>query len=221
MHLELVETLKCPNDHAPGVLVAAADEIEHRFVVRGLLGCPDCLAEYSVEQGITRFAAQRNSSEQIVEHETDRSEEAMRLAAQLGLSAGRTTFAVVGFDLALVNAMRAIVPARVLVFNARDVASFDARALASAALTAPLGIATIDDTFPLADRKLDGIAIANTAMHLLPHSVAALRPRGRLVAPLSAALPDGMRELVRDTKVWVAEREVVATAPISISRRAE
>lgn len=227
MHLELVEALKCPNAHAAGVLVASADEIENRFVLHGLLGCPHCLAEFSVEQGVTSFAPGRSEADVASASAADHSDPAMRLAAQLGLSAGRTTYAAIGFDLALVMAMRTIVAARMLVFNASDTASFDSHALAAAANIAPIGIATIADSLPMADRKFDGIAFDARALRgshsdaLLLQAVTALRPRARLVAPVSAHVPKGMKELVRDAQVWVAEREVVATAPISILRRAE
>ena len=37
--------------------------------------------------------------------------------------------------------------------------------------------------------------------------VRATRVKGRLVGPVSTALPDGVREIARDDVVWVGERE--------------
>ncbi len=47
----------------------------------------------------------------------------------------------------------------------------------------------------------------------------ALRVGGRLIAPVSAAVPQGMRELARDTEVWVAERVAeFDQAPVMLRR---
>ena len=49
----------------------------------------------------------------------------------------------------------------------------------------------------------------------------ALRPRGRLIAPSSVAVPDGVTELARDHEDWVAERagSVSPPVPIRVGRR--
>jgi hypothetical protein len=56
---------------------------------------------------------------------------------------------------------------------------------------------------------------------LLRGAVAALRPAGRLVAPLSVPLPDGLRELARDERHWVAERvpSAASSEPVPLLRR--
>ena len=228
MHLELVELLRCPNNHAPGVLVAAADEIQNRYVVNGVLGCPDCLAEYSVRAGVTHFVKRSSASDHAtgqpdvaVDHgvAVDR-DVAMRLAAQLGLSAGRTVFALIGFSVEMALAMRDIVAARVLVLNPAQLL-LTGESLSSASQIAPFGVMCFGETLPLAARKFDGIAFAasHRSENLLNQAVPILRPGARLVAPADALVPSGMRELVRDASVWVAEKEQVATAPIALRRR--
>lgn len=222
MHLELVELLRCPNDHASSVLVAAADVVENRYVVEGLLGCPECLSEYQVRSGVTHFVeavasnGARAESSVGVDHDT-----AMRLAAQLGISAGRTVFALVGYEIEMARAMREIVAARLLVFNAPRSMSNRGENISTDALVAPLGVALCGDVLPLVARKFDGIAIAQShdSVTLLNQAVTALRPGARLVAPVSAAVPAGVRELVRDDRVWVAEKENQPTAPIPLIRR--
>ena len=42
---------------------------------------------------------------------------------------------------------------------------------------------------------------------------------GRVVAPVSLALPDGVREIARDQVIWVAEREAVASPLVTLHVR--
>ncbi|MEO7362700.1 MAG: hypothetical protein ABI120_20380 [Gemmatimonadaceae bacterium] len=222
MHLELVELLRCPNAHAPSVLVAAADEIENRYVLNGLLGCPECLAEYAVRAGVTYFTGHvdENASANLVTASVVDRDVAMRLAAQLGLSAGRTVFALIGFNLDMAIAMREIVAARVLLINPPQ-HFYTEQSLPAVSQAAPFGIALCGETMPLVARKLDGIAVAHSRVSekLLDQCVQLLRPNARLVAPTDAPVPSGMRELVRDEQVWVAEREAIVSAPIPLTRR--
>ena len=267
MHLELVELLRCPVPHAPGVLVASADVIANRYVSEGLLGCPGCYAEYVIRGGVTRFvsgvslsdrrespanaanseqavndangaqAANAANSEQAAnaangaraandvndERPNNYSLAAMRLAAQLGLSTGRSVFALVGYDVMTMVAMREIVAARVLLLNPSqfDAAAFASQQLQSVPLVAPVGVISCGAVLPLVPAKFDGLAVhaAHALPGLLEQAATALRIGGRLVAPVQATIPVGMRELVRDEHVWVAERESVASAPISLRRR--
>ena len=231
MHLELVELLRCPVAHAPTVLVAAAGTISNRYVTEGVLGCPECYAEYAIRGGVTHFAVgdpardilEPPSDATNGEVTTDDSAGAMRLAAQLGLIGGRSVFALIGYDITAIVAMREIVPARVLVLNPSqlDASAFPTEQLQDAMLVAPIGVALCDDVLPLVQAKFDGVAVSSphASSQLLTQAASALRTGGRLVANVNATLPVGMRELVRDDRVWVAVRESVASAPISILRR--
>jgi len=213
------------------VLVASADTIANRYVSEGLLGCPECHAEYEIRGGVTHFGAEKLALSAIElpsavassDETGDHSPAAMRLAAQLGLSAGRSVFALVGYDLTTVTAMRDIVPARVLLLNPSqlDATAFPTEGLRSASLVAPVGIAMYGEILPLVPAKFDGIAVhaAHASPRLLAQAVNALRTGARLVADANTLLPTGVRELVRDEHVWVAEREVVASTPIAILRR--
>jgi hypothetical protein len=53
----------------------------------------------------------------------------------------------------------------------------------------------------------------------LSSTVQATRTAGRLVAPAQAALPEGVRELVRDEHVWVGEREAPPSALVRLHVR--
>jgi hypothetical protein len=47
----------------------------------------------------------------------------------------------------------------------------------------------------------------------------AVQPPGRIVGPLNVPLPRDVKELVRDDRWWVGEKEN-ATSPIALGRRA-
>jgi uncharacterized protein YbaR (Trm112 family) len=219
MHLELVEYLRCPRPHTTGVLVAAADLIANRYVTEGTLGCPECLAEYAIADGITRFAEAAHDVNRDAAAEGE--DAALRLAAQLSASAGHTTFAVLGYSLTTIVAMREIVPARVLVLNAPqlDAVAFPTEQLQSASLVAPIGIAHCGDALPLAEAKFDGVALCHANDALLNSASSAVKTKGRLVAPIACDIPTGFQELVRDEHVWVAERASTTSRPITLTRR--
>ena len=64
-----------------------------------------------------------------------------------------------------------------------------------------------DARLPLAVGAARAIAVDGADAARLAWAVHATRAGGRIVAPASASVPDGVRELVRDASVWVGERE--------------
>ena len=56
MFIELTEFLRCPKDHVEAHAVCLPLEMEGRVVVRGVLGCPVCQAEYVIADGFVDFA---------------------------------------------------------------------------------------------------------------------------------------------------------------------
>jgi len=54
--IELTEILRCPRDHAESYLVAAPIAMDGRRIVRGVIGCPECRAEFPVVEGVAYFA---------------------------------------------------------------------------------------------------------------------------------------------------------------------
>jgi len=57
--IELTEFLRCPKDHEETHAVCLSLEMEGRAVVRGVLGCPVCRAEYAIVDGVVDFADTR------------------------------------------------------------------------------------------------------------------------------------------------------------------
>jgi uncharacterized protein YbaR (Trm112 family) len=57
MFIELTELLRCPAEHEDAYCVLSSDETEGRRVVSGIIACPDCRAEYPIEDGVVQFGA--------------------------------------------------------------------------------------------------------------------------------------------------------------------
>ena len=57
MFIELTEILRCPNDHAESYVVAAPIAMDGRRIVRGVIGCPECKAEFPIVHGVAYFGA--------------------------------------------------------------------------------------------------------------------------------------------------------------------
>ena len=56
MFIELTEILRCPRDHPESYLVAAPIAMDGRRIVRGVIGCPECKAEFPIVDGVAYFA---------------------------------------------------------------------------------------------------------------------------------------------------------------------
>ncbi len=56
MFIELTEILRCPRDHAESYLVATPIVMDGRRIVRGVIGCPECKAEFPIVDGVAYFS---------------------------------------------------------------------------------------------------------------------------------------------------------------------
>lgn len=122
----------------------------------------------------------------------------MRLAAFLDLSDAQGLAVLTGAYGPLTELLRGVVPPQLIALNPTSPVS---TGNGVSALMIGIGI-------PLADGTCRAVAL--DPLHVDPPSVDAavrvLQPRGRLVAPASAPVPDGVAEIARDDHVWVAER---------------
>jgi hypothetical protein len=57
--IELTEFLRCPKNHEEAHAVCLPLTMEGRDVVRGVVGCPTCRAEYAIIDGVADFADAR------------------------------------------------------------------------------------------------------------------------------------------------------------------
>ena len=55
MFIELTDHLRCPADHPESYLVLIPDAMQGRRVLSGILGCPECHAEYRITDAILDF----------------------------------------------------------------------------------------------------------------------------------------------------------------------
>lgn len=208
MFIPLVDILRCPQAHADTWLVARIDRADDRDIREGTLGCPECLAEYPVRDGIVFFTEEAVSARYRAPSDDD----AVRLAAVLDLTDPRTTAVLHGAWGGLAPLMRGIAPSQLLLLNPPvEIPVGDGVSIvrAHAAPFAPASVGAV-----AVDAGADDALVASLC--------ASVRPGGRLVGPSSLAVPAGFTELARDADLWVAQADPSSptTAPILPTRRA-
>jgi hypothetical protein len=211
MFIELVDVLRCLEPHEDTWLVASVTRWDGRHIVEGVLGCPACRREYVVSGGITWFvdpSAARDGGRLTTAAPTAPPDRVARAAALLGLTEGGGTILLGGDWVECAHALVELGAGQVVLVNAAP-SSPSAQEVSSI---------VVGDRLPLAAGALRGVALGGEAATtaLVAAAVRALRPRGRLVAPSSVAVPDGMTELARDDEDWVAERVGSVSPPVSI-----
>jgi hypothetical protein len=205
MFIELIDAIRCPADHPPSSLVAAFESIVDRDVVAGMLGCPVCRSEFQIRNGELWLVttAMPAPATRALNPEDD----ALRLAASLDLRS-ETEFAILrGAWCALADRIVDIAPTHLVLLDPPlNTPRGPGRSIIHAGGTVPFAPATavaaaIDD-----DERAYALSLA-------------VKAKGRLVGPANVQLPRDTRELVRDERWWVAEKEN-ATVPIQLGRRA-
>ena len=92
MFIELSELLRCPAEHEDAYCVLSSDEIEGRRVISGIIGCPNCRAEYPIEHGVVQFGPDpllgRNSGSDDITVEVIPDPEVVRALLSLEIGAG-------------------------------------------------------------------------------------------------------------------------------------
>lgn len=208
MFIELVGSLRCVRPHAPEWLVASAERMEARDIVQGVLGCPACGARYPIERGIADFR-DAGASPGAAPPSSD-PELALRAAALLGLETP-------GGFVVLAGTWGAAAPALVDMVERLHVLAIDAPETIESGGGVSLALAAGE--IPVRAGEARGIVLdaAHAGETWLASAVAALRPGLRLVAPATAPVPDGMEELARDDRLWVARKDE-KVVPITIGR---
>ena len=211
MFIELVDSLRCLGAHDETWLVAAVTRMDGRHIAEGTLGCPICRREYPVRGGVGWFTS--SPSEPVPDRLTPvaagRDEaRVVRAAALLGLLDSGGIVCLGDSWVECADSLAELGPAHVVVLNAAP----------GAGSHQSVSSLVVDDRLPFATGSLRGAALGAGAASasLLASAAGLLRSRGRLVAPASASIPDGMIELARDADDWVAERAVVASPPVPL-----
>ncbi|HTK48794.1 MAG TPA: hypothetical protein VL328_12535 [Gemmatimonadaceae bacterium] len=209
MFIELVDALRCPRPHEESWLVLSATRLEARHVREGTLGCPVCHAEYPIEGGVADFRVKERATLAPSEAMPELPE-AEELAAMLGLTDPLGFVVLVGAWARRADALLDLLdaPPLLLVDPPADV---------------PIGPGLsglrADAALPVAVGAARGVAVDDAEAARVESAARTTRAGGRLVAPVHAALPAGVRELARDARVWVAEREATPSAPITLHVR--
>jgi hypothetical protein len=188
MRLELAERLRCPATHVPTPMVVVATRVAGRELLEGVVGCPMCRLEGRVTEGTVRFAEPlgivlSGGAPPGADDEPD--EDAIdRAAALLGLGEPGGAVLLAGRYATLAAVLRERFEVATAVIETRAAIPFGDATFRAAALD--LGPVPLDAA---------------------PRTVV---PGGRIVAPSSADVPAGLRELARDAADWVAEREATS-----------
>jgi uncharacterized protein YbaR (Trm112 family) len=210
--IELIDSLRCPNDHEESWLVASIAERSDRDIVRGLLGCPVCRAEYPIHGSVVIFGVGNTppapARDSYVESDHDA---AVRCAALLDIHDSGGLVVLVGEWLRVARALVELSQVAILVVDPPPSFPLDSRVS---------GI-RIGDRFPLAPGVARGIAIGVDVpdRRLVDSAARALRARGRLLAPADTAVPPGVSERARDDRYWLGEAEALAVpVPLAVRR---
>ncbi|HSM36547.1 MAG TPA: hypothetical protein VK837_09150 [Longimicrobiales bacterium] len=198
MHVALTEILRCPRCAAG--LVLLTDRREGSRAIEGSLGCPQCEARYDVRAGVADLRVPESSETPSASASPDSSqptaEDAVRLAALLGLESARGVVLLIGSPARSAEALAALVPG-VEVAIARPERPAAEPALAGpkpARPAAPRDTSSVlltGDTLPLADRRLAAVAMDASA-HV------AIQEAARVLAPGRRVLVEGAGGRTRD-----------------------
>lgn len=197
MLLALTDHLRCTAAHEASVLVARADVVHARRMVSGVLGCPVCRDERLVANGVVYW---RPGPATAPSGAADAAGDAViRIGALIGLADSTVPYVLCG-DAGLAAAgLGGLADAPLILLDPPD---DRAASIATVIRGAP--------RVPLAARAAHGVALDRgwaADADRVASAVAALAPRRRVVAPVDTVLPFGVREVARDDREWVAERD--------------
>ncbi len=209
MHRDLLDALRCPRDHEESWLVAMVHRASGAMLLDVDLACPVCQREFSVREGVADFRVDDVPSRDALGALSHASAPAatapdpMRLAALLGLSpdAGPMSRPVLlaGVYAAASGALQTLIEVPQVLLNPDVTPAADARV--------PLSVLRVDHRLPLGVATLHAAALdaAHGEPEFVTSVVRAVRAGGRLLAPPSLHVPDGVREIARDEHEWVGE----------------
>ncbi|HEX4469431.1 MAG TPA: hypothetical protein VH080_07835 [Gemmatimonadaceae bacterium] len=207
--IELVDVLRCPNRHAETWLVLASEQMEERDIRSGTLGCPICKAEFPIVNGVARFGDAPRAG---ARGEPPDENEALRLAALLDLTDSRGYAILIGDTGRHAPLLCTMTDVQLMLVNPPPMV---AMGMGISGLTADTSGA-----LPLAPASARAVALDEHATpELLSSALGVLAPGGRLLVPVRLALPDGVTELARDDRHWLAERPSASSGIIGLSRR--
>ena len=212
MFIELVDILRCPNRHEESWLVLATSRIDGRDVIEGVLGCPVCKSEFPITGGVARFD---QGNPRLTRSTAADENEAVRLAALLNLTDASGYAILAGETASHAEQMRDLTDVPLLLVDPPS--GIEMRGGLS-------GLTTDASSFalPLAAGSARAMALDDsTTPQALEARLPALSTGGRILAPATLPLPEGVAVLARDGRQWLGERANAARSSgiVSINRR--
>jgi uncharacterized protein YbaR (Trm112 family) len=197
MFIELIDGLRCTADHPSICLVAAIFEREERRVIEGTVGCPTCKLEYPIHGGVVSFGAGPQTGSATESDDLLDPDGALRVGAFLAVTEG-ITIALVGKWGRYAPAVADLVGLRAFAINPSETVIESER----------VGVLRSDNRLPFKAGSLRGVAIDGSGWldADVAQSTHALAAGGRLVAPVSTAVPEDIEEIARDDTYWVGEK---------------
>jgi hypothetical protein len=202
MFIELAGLLRCPDDHEQMPCIVAPDEMDGRRVVRGIVGCPVCEAEYKIEAGIVGFGEDPllaiGSRSDDLTVEDNPSAEAVQ--ALLDLSGPGGYVALVGSGARL---------AEQLSESAAGVHFVGINPPPELRETPNLSLLRSPALIPLRDNSVRGVLLGKeyARSRWMEEAGRVLAAAGRLVAVVDDLSATGVRQLVVGQGMWVGEKE--------------
>ncbi len=196
MFIELTDILRCPRAHAESYLVLAPRAMEGRRVIRGVLGCPVCQAEYPIVEGVVEFGSGLRPPGPLAGQPPVY--DAGALLAFFDLAGPGGYVCVVGGAARHAAELAAAAGVHVVAVNPPDaVAPRDA-----------VSVLRTDDALPIKGRQVRAVALgaAHAAAPWLDEAVRVLLPGLRLVVEDDTARPVGATDLARGAGLLVAEK---------------
>jgi len=201
MLLTLVDSLRCPAPHEASSLVLSVESWTGPRIVEGLLGCPRCHARYPIHRGTAHFTSRPAS---VRREPAGDLPDAIRLAAQLGLTEPGGVILLAGRYSSAHDALASVIDVTCLLVDAAE-------------STSPSAVnILVADRLPLLDRVLRGAALEGEGTRLIPELERCVRSGGRIVAPISTQRLSNARVVAEDAHEWVAE--VVSQPTIQLQK---
>ena len=220
MRVDTIELLRCPAAHEAAPLVTVADARNGERLMSGTLGCPVCGTEYELRDGVV-YLTPHDAGKMCVSFQRDTPlDNVLRIAALLGLAEPTGRVMLCGTHGSAASEIERVTGAYCIAVNAGAVntSAVDAMAHGNDVTIADQLVIAVDRTLPVANASLHGLALDAKHAVLVDDATRAVCIGGRIVAPASTPVPQGLRELARDEHEWVAQVEAALTAPVQLRR---
>lgn len=241
VHVDLIESLRCPRAHADGWLVASASSTRERRIIRGLVACPQCGAEWpivegmldmtSTEQGVQPFAHPSGASGtpsgaalSPAPHPASTAD-SLRLTALLNLHDSRGAIVLTGHSASAADAIAERTGVIVLAVNPTGATAHnsvaDSEHNPTSGSTAPKHSRLhINHALPLGVGTMRGVVLDpdHATPAWLRSAIRAVERNGRIIAPAHTTVPDDVTELARDEDQWVGEVRVESSGLVPLRR---